>query len=74
MSEENISDDELTALFGDDEESEESEESDGGDSPPVEDSGGGSSPSEGQLIKTHDWGEKRRLSTDQMRTLNDLHD
>ena len=68
MSEENISDDELTALFGDD------EESDGGDSPPVEDSGGGSSPSEGQLIKTHDWGEKRRLSTDQMRTLNDLHD
>ena len=68
MSEENISDDELTALFGDD------EENDGGDGPPVEDSGGGSSPSEGELIKTHDWGEKRRLSTDQMRTLNDLHD
>ena len=68
MSEENISDDELTALFGDD------EENDGGDGPPVEDSGGGSSPSEDKLIKTHDWGEKRRLSTDQMRTLNDLHD
>ena len=68
MSEENISDDELTALFGDD------EESDGGDGPPVEDSGDSPSPVEEPMIKTHDWGEKRRLSTDQMRTLNDLHD
>ncbi|MCH2575223.1 hypothetical protein MK131_10600, partial [Candidatus Poribacteria bacterium] len=68
MSEENISDDELTALFGDD------EESDGGDGPPVEDSEDSPSLVEEPMIKTHDWGEKRRLSTDQMRTLNDLHD
>jgi len=70
MSEENISDDELTALFGEDQEAE------GATNPPTE--GQEDDVAEhgdtGLLIKPHDWGEKRRLSTDQMRTLNDLHD
>ena len=71
MAEENISDDELTALFGEDGETEE------GAGLPTESEDGSSDPQangDGVLIKPHDWGEKRRLSTDQMRTLNDLHD
>jgi flagellar motor switch protein FliM len=28
----------------------------------------------GRIVKSHDWGEKRRLSNDQIRTLNDMHD
>ena len=69
MAEENISDVELTALFGEDEEAGSPAES--------EDELSSSDPqADGDkvLIKPHDWGEKRRLSTDQMRTLNDLHD
>ena len=72
MAEENISDDELTALFGEDGEAE------GGACLPAESEDESSSDPEANgdkvLIKPHDWGEKRRLSTDQMRTLNDLHD
>jgi len=72
MAEENISDDELTALFGEDGEAE------GGAGLPAESEDESSSDPEANgdkvLIKPHDWGEKRRLSTDQMRTLNDLHD
>ena len=72
MAEENISDDELTALFGEDGEAEE------GAGLPAESEDESSSDPEANgdkvLIKPHDWGEKRRLSTDQMRTLNDLHD
>jgi len=72
MAEENISDDELTALFGEDGEAE------GEAGLPAESEDESSSDPEANgdkvLIKPHDWGEKRRLSTDQMRTLNDLHD
>jgi len=71
MAEENISDDELTALFGEDGEAEGAADS------PAESEDGPSDPQASEdkvLIKPHDWGEKRRLSTDQMRTLNDLHD
>lgn len=74
MAEENISDDELTALFGEDGEA----EGEAGSPAESEDESSSSDPQADEdkvvLIKPHDWGEKRRLSTDQMRTLNDLHD
>jgi len=86
--EEKVSTEELDALFGD-EESEEGEaaadpetadpETAEGEStaddvaePAVDDAGVAST--NGRIVKAHDWGEKRRLSNDQIRTLNDMHD
>ena len=86
--EEKVSTEELDALFGD-EESEEGEaaadpetadpETAEGEStaddvaePAVDDAGVAST--NGRIVKSHDWGEKRRLSNDQIRTLNDMHD
>ena len=82
--EEKVSTEELDALFGD-EESEEGqaaadpEPGEEGEStaddvaePAVDDAGVAST--NGRIVKSHDWGEKRRLSNDQIRTLNDMHD
>jgi len=81
--EEKVSTEELDALFGD-EESEEGEaaadpETAEGEStaddvagPAVDDADVAST--NGRIVKSHDWGEKRRLSNDQIRTLNDMHD
>lgn len=81
--EEKVSTEELDALFGD-EESEEGEaaadpktaegESTADDvaGPAVDDADVAST--NGRIVKSHDWGEKRRLSNDQIRTLNDMHD
>ena len=86
--EEKVSTEELAALFGD-EESEEGEaaadpetadpETAEGEStaddvagPAVDDADVAST--NGRIVKSHDWGEKRRLSNDQIRTLNDMHD
>ena len=82
--EEKVSTEELDALFGD-EESEEGQAAadpelgEEGESttddvaePAVDDAGVAST--NGRIVKSHDWGEKRRLSNDQIRTLNDMHD
>ena len=43
--------------------------------PAVHDAGvAGVASTNGRIVKSHDWGEKRRLSNDQIRTLNDMHD
>ena len=82
--EEKVSTEELDALFGDEESEEggaaaDSESSEEGEStaddvaePAVDDAGVAST--NGRIVKSHDWGEKRRLSNDQIRTLNDMHD
>ena len=82
--EEKVSTDELDALFGDEESEEgqaaaEPEPGEEGESttddvaePAVDDAGVAST--NGRIVKSHDWGEKRRLSNDQIRTLNDMHD
>ena len=80
--EEKVSTEELDALFGD-EESEEGEAAadpetadpetaDDVAGPAVDDADVAST--NGRIVKSHDWGEKRRLSNDQIRTLNDMHD
>ena len=82
--EEKVSTEELDALFGD-EESEEGQAAadpepgeegeltaDDVAEPAVDDAGVAST--NGRIVKSHDWGEKRRLSNDQIRTLNDMHD
>jgi len=81
--EEKVSTEELDALFGD-EESEEGEVAAGPETaeeesaaddvaePAVDDAGVAGT--NGRIVKSHDWGEKRRLSNDQIRTLNDMHD
>ena len=85
--EEKVSTEELDALFGDDPEEGEATAdpeaaadpgaAEGGESAddavaPVADAGVAAT--NGLTVKSHDWGEKRRLSNDQIRTLNDMHD
>ena len=72
--EEKVSTEELDALFGD-EEPEEGEATGGpevGEEPESTDDA--DADANGRIVKSHDWGEKRRLSNDQIRTLNDMHD
>ena len=82
--EEKVSTEELDALFGDDPEEgeaaanpEAAEEGDVAEEAevvaPVADADGAAT-TNGLIVKSHDWGEKRRLSNDQIRTLNDMHD
>ena len=75
--EEKVSTEELDALFGD----EESEEGEAAADPETADDVAGPAVDDadvastnGRIVKSHDWGEKRRLSNDQIRTLNDMHD
>ena len=82
--EEKVSTEELDELFGDDTEEgeaaanpEAAEEGDVAEEgevvAPVADADGAAT-TNGLIVKSHDWGEKRRLSNDQIRTLNDMHD
>ena len=73
--EEKVSSEELDALFGD-EEPEEGEAPAGAEAgeevESVDDAVVASA--NGRIVKSHDWGEKRRLSNEQIRTLHDMHD